>query len=151
MKGEELRGLLEGERFAARGELQSLLATRDDLDRQIKETREYLERVDALLSSWDQSKVEALPMFRDKVQVDEPLKDLTIADGSYAILKEVDIPLHTKQILAALQTGGKVISSKTPRISISSALLRDDRFENIGGNTWRIKESIRDEDGDGMS
>ena len=151
MKGEQLRGQLEAERFAARGELQSLLATRDDLDKQINETRQYLERVEALLSFWDESKVAALPMFKDEAEPDKPLKDLTIADAAYAVLKEVSIPLHTKQILTAIQRGGKVISSKTPRISVSSALLRDDRFENIGGNTFRIKESARDKDGDGMS
>jgi len=153
MKSEELKQLLKDERSAAREQLQFWIGKRDEADRRMNEARQYLEQVETLLSFFDKPKAEAVAvlMFKEEGERHSRYEDLSIADAAYEVLKEAGVPLHAKRILAAILMGGKVISSKTPHISVSSALLRDDRFENIGGNTFRIKESARDEDGDGMS
>jgi len=148
MKSEELRKRLEDELVAAREKWEFWLAKREEIKAEMSDAWQYVERLEALLSTWDKSEAEGamLPMFKDEGERHNRYEDLTIAGAAYEVLKEVNVPLHAKRILAAIVMGGKVISSKTPLISVTSTLIRDDRFENIGGNTWRIKDSVREVD-----
>lgn len=141
MKSEGLRKLLQEERSAGTENLQAWLAKRDEADAGVNEAREYLERLEALLALLDRPEAEALPMWSDQTERHSRYKNLSIADAAHEVLSEVGTPLHAERILAAVLKGGKVISSKTPLLSLTPALHRDGRFQNIGCNTWRIKQS----------
>lgn len=55
-------------------------------------------------------------------------------------------PLHLSDILAAIQNEGLVeLRGQTPQLSLASTLLRDERFHNLGKNTWVLAAAEADE------
>jgi len=64
---------------------------------------------------------------------------MKIADAVYEVLKEADHPLHVREIWDRISEGGVQSRAKKPWVSIAAALYRDDRFENLGRNTFQIK------------
>jgi HB1, ASXL, restriction endonuclease HTH domain len=66
----------------------------------------------------------------------------SITQYAQAILRQSGKPMHVDAILAQIEALGK----KTTKQSVVSALIRDKkRFENIGRNTFRLKEQPKDE------
>jgi len=71
----------------------------------------------------------------------------SIADASGEILKEAGTPLHVSEIWKRISEGGITSRAKRPTVSVAAALIRDERFENIGRNTFRIKGGTQQEFG----
>jgi len=68
---------------------------------------------------------------------------MKIGDAAYEVLKEADRPLHVREIWDRISEGGVESRAKKPWVSIAAALYRDERFENLGRNTFRIKEGTQ--------
>jgi 5-methylcytosine-specific restriction enzyme B len=65
-------------------------------------------------------------------------KSMSMTDAAHTILVRAGGgPLHLTDILAQAQDEGLIeTTGQTPQLSLSSALLRDPRFSNLGRNMW---------------
>ncbi len=77
---------------------------------------------------------------REEPKIARPLRfrKVTIAQGTKALLEERG-QLHGKEIEKLLKEGGYKSEADHFQSSLAVALGRDGGFENIGGNTWRLK------------
>jgi 5-methylcytosine-specific restriction enzyme B len=75
---------------------------------------------------------------------------MSLADAAFTILSRTGGgPLHLKEIFSQVQAAGLVeTAGQTPQLSLSSALLRDERFRNLGGNMWLLAEPLLDTEGE---
>ena len=72
---------------------------------------------------------------------DEITRPMSMTNAAFRILSHSDEPGHVKKILEqALQEGLIITSGKTPELSLSSVMLRDDRFTNLGRNLWTLAD-----------
>ncbi len=69
-------------------------------------------------------------------------RELTIAEAAKLLLKEHG-QLHGKEMEKLLKAGGYQSKAEHFQSTLLVAFARDGGFENIGGNTWRLKESKR--------
>lgn len=72
---------------------------------------------------------------------------LTIADAAFTVLSRVGGgPLHLSNILAQIQADSLAeLRGQTPQLSLASIMLRDERFHNLGKNTWVLAPTPDDE------
>lgn len=63
---------------------------------------------------------------------------MNLADAAYFVLSRAGGgPLHLSDLLERIQTENLVeLRGQTPQLSLSSVLLRDERFHNLGKNSW---------------
>lgn len=61
---------------------------------------------------------------------------MSVPDGSFAILCEIQRPMHAKELCQRLVDGGMHIRGKTPVTSIATSLKRDPRFKKVAPNTF---------------
>jgi hypothetical protein len=66
---------------------------------------------------------------------------LSVPQASYLLFKEVNKPLHAKEIHQRLVEGGIRIRGKTPVTSIAISLSRDKRFKKVAPNTFELVET----------
>lgn len=89
------------------------------------------------------SSPETLPVnHRDEPRIAKPLRfrNRTIAEATRKLLEERG-QLHGREIERLLKEGGYESTAEHFQSSLAVALGRDGGFENIGGNTWRLKPS----------
>src|SRR5215469_7159451 len=67
-----------------------------------------------------------------------PFRVMTLAQAGKSLLREFG-QLHGKEIEHKVKEGGYRSKSRHFQQSLLSAFERDGAFENIGGNTWRLK------------
>lgn len=85
-------------------------------------------------------------------QAAETTPIMTFTDAAFTVLHQAgDGPLHLNDILTRAEQQGLLQSSgQTPLLSLSSAMLRDERFQNQGRNMWQLvalsKESTGEDD-----
>lgn len=74
---------------------------------------------------------------------------MTIADAAFTILTQAGGgPLHLSDILARIQAESMAeLRGQTPQLSLASIMLRDERFHNLGKNTW-VLASVEELAGD---
>lgn len=72
---------------------------------------------------------------------------MSAADAAYLVLSRAGGgPLQLSELLARIQAEGLAeFRGQTPQLSLSSTLLRDERFHNLGKNTW-VLASVEDTD-----
>jgi hypothetical protein len=63
---------------------------------------------------------------------------MTIAEAAFVVLSRAGGgPLHLSDILSQMQAEELVdLRGQTPQLSLASTMLRDDRFQNLGKNSW---------------
>jgi MoxR-like ATPase len=63
---------------------------------------------------------------------------MTVANAAYLVLTRAGGgPMHLSDILAAIQQENLAeLRGQTPQLSLASILLRDERFHNLGKNSW---------------
>jgi hypothetical protein len=73
---------------------------------------------------------------------------LTIADAAFTILRRAGGgPLHLSEVLRRIQAENLAnLGGQTPQLSLASILLRDERFQNLGKNTWVLANIEPDPD-----
>lgn len=69
-------------------------------------------------------------------------RDMTLSQVVKLLLEENEV-LHGKQIETLAKTGGFERGTKNFQNYLPVALKRAGGFENVGGNRWRINESIQ--------
>jgi len=73
---------------------------------------------------------------------DQQTKQKSIADVAYDYMTETELPsIHIKTLTQSLQQNNKITTqAKNPIASVTSALMRDKRFESLGDGSgrWRI-------------
>ena len=67
-------------------------------------------------------------------------RKMTMAEGAEVLLKDQP-QLHGSQIEKMLKDGGYRSYSENFQSALTVALKRAGKFENIGGNVWRLKEN----------
>lgn len=68
-------------------------------------------------------------------------RKMTIAQAASIVLKEAGRPLHGKEIERRVKEGGYRSGAEHFQSTLFVAFRRNGGFENIGANTWRLKES----------
>jgi len=96
--------------------------------------QERLERIDDRLARLEMAEERELEMGPENNR----FADMTIADAAYEVLKEAGRGIHVKEIWEALSRGGLRSSAQRPTLSVTTALLRDNRFRRVGKNTYAI-------------
>jgi|SRR5579863_499411 len=67
---------------------------------------------------------------------------LSIPQAAFLLFKELNKPLHAKEIYQRLAEGGVRIRGKTPVTSIAISLSRDKRFKRTAPNTFVLSEGL---------
>jgi hypothetical protein len=67
-------------------------------------------------------------------------KGVILAEVARALIAENSGPLHGKEIERLAKAGGFIGGTNNFQNYLPVALKRDGGFENIGGNTWKLKE-----------
>lgn len=75
---------------------------------------------------------------------------LSIPQATYLLFKEVNKPLHAKEIYQRLTEGGIRVRGKTPVTSISISISRDKRFKKVAPNTYGLAEGFSDKNEEPM-
>jgi 5-methylcytosine-specific restriction enzyme B len=78
------------------------------------------------------------------------VRSTTLADAAFFVLSRAGGgPMHLSDMLDRIQQEELAETrGQTPHLSLSSTLLRDERFQNLGKNTWILAELVEDTDGD---
>jgi hypothetical protein len=68
--------------------------------------------------------------------------EMTIADAAYEVLQARGKQLGGREILEAVEAGGKPVGGKHPMGTLSTSMKRHPRIERVRGktNVWRVKE-----------
>ena len=149
---ERVREYLEGQIRTHTGTLDYYLKQKAEAEENIERLRKTLGLLEGMLEYMRQAEGQReLPLFEEGLEEEQPYAEMSIADAAFELLKQVGRPLHVTRIWEELQRGGKTLEAKKPTLSVTGALLRDERFENLGKNTFRIKEIPSDPDGDGYA
>lgn len=61
---------------------------------------------------------------------------MSMPDAAFVILRDVERPMHAKELWKQLIEGGLQIRGKTPVTSIATSLKRDSRFRKVAPNTF---------------
>jgi len=149
---ERLRDYLQRQIGTHTDTLNYYLKQRADAEQKIDRLRRVLGLLNGMLEYMREAEGLAageVPLFQEGLQEEFPYAEMTIADAAFDVLKKAGRHLHVTRIWTELQKGGKVLESNRPTLSVTGALLRDSRFENLGKNTFRLKEARTDLDQDG--
>lgn len=145
---EQVRGYLERQIETSKSRLDHYLTQKSEAEKEISrlsKTLEMFERMLNYLDRADGSEEGQGASVEARTEEAQPYAGMTIAEAALHVLREAGIPLHVTRIWEALQAGGKTSKAQKPTLSLTASLLRDGRFENIGGNMFRIKEVATDE------
>jgi len=96
--------------------------------------RERLERIDAELAEFEMAEERELEMGPES----DRFAGMKISDAAYQVLQEAGRGMHVSEIWEALSRGGLRLSAERPTLSVTTALLRDERFQRVGKNTYAI-------------
>lgn len=66
--------------------------------------------------------------------------NMSIPDAAAKAIEALERPLHVREILDVLESGGKRFDARRPTVSIASALSRDSRFVRVDKNTFDLVE-----------
>ena len=139
---QQVRRYLEGQINTSKSRLNHYLAQKSVAETEIgrlTKTLQLLEGMLGYLMGAEPGDEAQAPPGEEEIQAAQPYADMTIADAGFEILKAAGRPLHVRNIWKRLQRGGKTFEAEKPILSVTAALLRDDRFENLGRNTFTIK------------
>lgn len=112
-----------------------------EYDRLLDELREIEEFADRL----------GLPLNRrqpEGTDTSGTLPGMTVRDAAHAILVEHGEPMHLSELYQRLKQAGVEIRGKNEKNTLFATIRGDDRFINLGRNTWDLKER-QTEDGSG--
>lgn len=70
-------------------------------------------------------------------------RDMILAEVARTLILEHGKPLHGKAIERLAKAGGFTGGTNNFQNYLPVALKRDGGFENIGGNTWKLRETAR--------
>jgi hypothetical protein len=70
-------------------------------------------------------------------------RDVILAEVARTLITENGRPLHGKEIERLAKAGGFTGGTNNFQNYLPVALKRDGGFENIGGNTWTLKETAK--------
>jgi len=146
---ERMRGYIEDRIAAHKSTLNHYLEQKTQAEIKIEDLTKTLELLDGMLEYMRQAeggKAGQLPLVEEEMLGERPYAQMSIVDGVFEVLNRAGRPLHVTKIWAELQRGGKTLAAKRPTLSITGALLRDEHFENLGKNTFRVKEVPNDAD-----
>lgn len=121
----------------------SLRERLEEFDRRIKETENELNRLINLKTAAatllegettkNTPKPEAITSRFARMNVPQALETIFRSNGNQ--------PLHVKVLTDLLLEGGWKTDAVKPKLTVTGALVRDTtRFENVGQNTFRLKE-----------
>lgn len=68
------------------------------------------------------------------------LSGLTVRDAAYEVLAEHDRPMHLSELFEKLNESGVRIGGRDKKNSLFATIRGDQRFVNLGRNTWDLKE-----------
>lgn len=144
---EQMREYVQRQIETVREALDQYREERATADRQITKLSENLEVLQAMLGLLTQPGGELAEFAAVEEGMQEPRSytEMTIADAAFDVLRRSPGTLHVTEIWAALDKGGKTSKAERPTLSVTAALLRDERFQNMGKNRFRIKELPSDE------
>jgi hypothetical protein len=145
---QHVRDYLERQIASANSSLKQYLRQRsqaEDNIARLTETLELLEGTLDYLKQAEDGKEGVAPRIEEEAERTQPYADMTMADAAYEILKTAEGPLHVTRIWKRLQAGGKSSQAEKPVLSVTAALLRDERFENLGKNMFTIRELPSDQ------
>lgn len=140
---DHVRSYIERQIETSKSRLGHYLGQKSEAETGITRLTETLELLEGMLSYLERpegSKEAQAPRVKEETQGAQSYADMSIANATFEILREKGIPLHVKTIWERLEQGGKISTAHKPTLSVTAALLRDERFQNIGGNKFRIKE-----------
>jgi len=66
--------------------------------------------------------------------------NMSIPDAAAEVIQVLERSLHVRELLEALETGGKRFHAARPTVSIAAALSRDARFVRVKPNTFDLVE-----------
>ncbi|GEM_PF-6042672 len=101
---------------------------------EIEMYRSRVDRIDARLADLERAELREFEMGAESAR----FAGMTIADASYELLKETGEAMHVRLIWEALSRRGLRSSAQRPTLSVTTALLRDERFERVAPNTYAI-------------
>ena len=138
-KTEGVREYLEGQIKTEMAELDRWLKQRAEADDHIAELQKKLSLLGSMAAYVRGPEGEEPAPAIGPSSGEGPYAGLSIGDGTFAVLRKAGRPLHVTAIWEELQRGGKQLKAPKPTVSITGALLRDERFANIGSNTFTLK------------
>jgi len=153
-QAEQVRRYIDEQIVALRSDLRIWMEQRVEAHEKITELAKTLELLGGMREYMEQAGAEKgtkLPLFEEGLEEEQPYAEMSIADAAFEVLKDAGRPLHVSKIWEELLRGGKTLEAKKPTFSVTGALLRDVRFENLGMNTFTLKEVPTDPDGDGYA
>lgn len=139
---EQVRNYLEGQINTSKSRLKHYLGQKSEAETEVERLTKTLELLEGMLG-YLKGEVPGeggqAPPIEEEIQGAQPYAEMSIADAAHETLKTAGRPLHVSKIWKRLQQGGKTSEAEKPILSVTGALLRDDRFENLGRNTFTIR------------
>lgn len=135
----------------AKTDLSKKIYNRDKLNKEIEELQHRIRVLDSELkqisTEANVSRKESnetkfdLSTIKPNHKKIKKIKRATIASTAYEVLKEANKPLHLHQITELIiQKGDIQLHSKTPQVSVNTALIRrKDLFKSLGRGLWEIQ------------
>jgi len=143
---ERVRQYLESQIKTHTGTLEHYLRQKAEAEEHLERLRKTLGLLEGMLEYMRQAEGQGeLRLFEEGLREEQPYAEMSIADAAFEVLKQAGRPLHVTRIWEELQRGGKTLEAKKPTLSVTGALLRDERFESLGKNTFTVKEVPSDE------
>lgn len=143
---DQVRSYIEEQIKTTKSSLDEFLDVKSDAERHISELTKNLGLLEGMLSYLQggvPSEEGKASLVEEEIQGAQPYAEMSIADGAFQILTEAGRPLHVTRIWEELEQAGKTSKAQKPTLSVTAALLRDGRFENIGANKFRAKEVLK--------
>lgn len=138
-ENERLRQYLEAEIKAQGERLEHWARRKAEANQQMEKHQKALDHLLATLRYLKVAEGEDEPIMAEK-----PYGEMSIVDGTYLVLTKAGRPLHVSAIWEELRRGGKTLAAPKPTVSITGALLRDQRFRNVGGNTFILAKAVEE-------
>lgn len=123
----------------------AISALSDIISRLREEADLYESNVAALEKGRYEVTKHGLRIYTEEAPETKRFEGMKIADAAFQVLREAERPFHVREIWERISRGGIKSWAKKPTVSVAAALHRDERFENLGQNTFRIKGGTEQE------
>jgi len=137
---EEMKAMIDGfaeMRQRASDDLEELRQAIKIIEKQARRLEKEIERYDEVIKGIQTGG------FRIQVAASPPgdrFVNMSIPDAAGEAILNLERPLHVRELLEVLESGGKRFTAARPTVSIASALSRDARFVRVGPNTFDLLE-----------
>lgn len=77
---------------------------------------------------------------------ENPFTGMSVTDAVAMVFRQRgNDPMHANDITKAVREGGWASKAKNPKLTVVGAIFRDNRFEKLGGNKFRLRPEEKSE------